>query len=311
MSTPPAFQFYASDFESDEAVKLMTDEEIGVYVRLLCHAWREGGVPANFDQLARLLGRTRGEFDRVWPAIRSKWTRTGGRFVNPRMERERKKQADWRKKSAEGGRRGAASRWGKPRGGQRVVTPPPQPNDDSSSPSSTTSLEETNVGGTTSRSVSLNDSLVHNVVGRFEKAATTRPGLEVDPEGIARALHDFMDLIGLEGHAIHCAEYFGAEKKRDRRVAHLSLRTWLRKARKDEAREVPAQPGAVQADQAERNTAAMRDRTRFQPLLEEMFAWSEGAVIQGAKKLEAMGETPTARKVELLIGPSPLAQDVA
>ena len=38
----PAFQFYAADFlvgTSD-----MTNEEVGIYIRLLCHQWAKGFV---------------------------------------------------------------------------------------------------------------------------------------------------------------------------------------------------------------------------------------------------------------------------
>jgi uncharacterized protein YdaU (DUF1376 family) len=111
MNKSPAFQFYAADFLADEAVAAMTYEERGVYITLLSHAWMEGGIPSDLDQLARLLHLSRRRLDRVWPAIATRWTANGnGRLVNPRLERERKKQEEWRRKSAKGGRASGRSR---------------------------------------------------------------------------------------------------------------------------------------------------------------------------------------------------------
>jgi hypothetical protein len=55
MNRAPAFQFYAADWLADERVKLMSYEEQGVYLFLLCHEWLEGSIPADLTHLARLL----------------------------------------------------------------------------------------------------------------------------------------------------------------------------------------------------------------------------------------------------------------
>src|SRR5262245_43898890 len=94
----PAFAFYPKDILTDEAVLQMTDEALGVYVRLLCHAWLEGSIPAEPSKLARMLRSNRRRFDTLWEAISPCWvpsTEQDSRLVNPRLEAERLKQVEF------------------------------------------------------------------------------------------------------------------------------------------------------------------------------------------------------------------------
>lgn len=94
----PAFSLYPKDILSDEACSAMTDEELGVYVRLLCHAWLEGSIPADRVRLARLTRRSLPRFGRVWRAVGPCWDadpEDPERLVQRRMERERTKQVDY------------------------------------------------------------------------------------------------------------------------------------------------------------------------------------------------------------------------
>lgn len=60
MSKSPAFQFYPADYLADANVDMMTLEQQGAYVRLLCHAWRSTTVgrllndPQRLSSLARM-----------------------------------------------------------------------------------------------------------------------------------------------------------------------------------------------------------------------------------------------------------------
>lgn len=109
MGKPPAFQFYPADFDLD--TRLMSAEEVGVYVRLLCSAWVNGGIPGDSDQLARIAGVTRRRLDAMWPVLKPCWHLNGdGKLHNPRQEVERKKQEQWREKSVKGGRASAKAR---------------------------------------------------------------------------------------------------------------------------------------------------------------------------------------------------------
>jgi uncharacterized protein YdaU (DUF1376 family) len=102
----PAFQFYAADFLADAAVMAMTYEERGVYITLLALGWREGSIPADRSAQARLLKLSKARMERIWPALTSRFVPAsqGGWLVNPRLERERQRQANWRDKSSKGGR---------------------------------------------------------------------------------------------------------------------------------------------------------------------------------------------------------------
>ena len=112
--TSPAFQFYPADFLTDENVVVMTNEEIGCYMKLLCYCWREGTIPAEVAKLARLCGVDSTAMALLWPAIQKCFEQDRDqpdRLVHPRLEEEREKQEKFRAKKAEAGRDGAKSRW--------------------------------------------------------------------------------------------------------------------------------------------------------------------------------------------------------
>jgi uncharacterized protein YdaU (DUF1376 family) len=112
MAEYPAFQFYPKDFLTDEAVAVMSDEELGFYFRCLCYAWLNDGLPADPDRLARVLGRTREHVSRMWQAVGCCWhidLQRQDRLVNRRQEAQR---AQYQSLSEE--RRNAANkRWHK------------------------------------------------------------------------------------------------------------------------------------------------------------------------------------------------------
>jgi uncharacterized protein YdaU (DUF1376 family) len=110
MSTkrPPAFQMYAADFLADANVAVMTAEEVGAYLLLMLYAWREDGMRNDIEELA---GLARIPFDR----FRVSWDkriarcfkeRDDGRLVHPRLEQERNKQIEFRRRAADAGRLG-------------------------------------------------------------------------------------------------------------------------------------------------------------------------------------------------------------
>ncbi len=105
----PAFSFYPKDILSDEAAVAMTDEELGIYVRLLCHAWLEGSIPADPARLARMNRRPRRVFDRLWKAIVPCWQPSPdepGRLIQGRLEVEREKQRAYSAKQSARGKHG-------------------------------------------------------------------------------------------------------------------------------------------------------------------------------------------------------------
>ena len=68
--TSPAFQFYPAEFLADENVVLMSNQELGCYVKLMCYCWREGSIPSDVQKIARLCGEDGLAMAELWTAIR-------------------------------------------------------------------------------------------------------------------------------------------------------------------------------------------------------------------------------------------------
>jgi uncharacterized protein YdaU (DUF1376 family) len=105
----PAFQFYPKDFLADENVRLMSLQERGAYITLLCLCWTEGTLPADTDRLARLCGVPHAAFRRIWPALEMCFrpdSDTEGRLIHPRLHRERQKQAEFKRRQSDNGKKG-------------------------------------------------------------------------------------------------------------------------------------------------------------------------------------------------------------
>lgn len=115
----PAFQFYATDYLGSQRVQMLTLEEEGAYIRLLCFCWQHGSIPASPKEMARLVGK--GASTTLCTTLQPMFTKhptEPGRLVHERLEEERSKQADWKERSIKGGQSSAARRvgdsdWGK------------------------------------------------------------------------------------------------------------------------------------------------------------------------------------------------------
>lgn len=117
MAQPPAFQFYARDWLAGNA-RPMTLEQKGAFIDLLAYAWLEQGIPDDPGQIARILGISKREFHRIWPAIEPSWTphEESRTLRNARLERYRLELQEHSAERSESGRKGAAARWGNPEG---------------------------------------------------------------------------------------------------------------------------------------------------------------------------------------------------
>ena len=121
----PAFQFYADDFIGGTVV--LSAEDVGAYMRLLCYQWGNGSIPIRKELVDRIAGCI------VGPDVMSKFP--GGK--NARMEREREKQADYRMQQSAKGKASAQARFnrgstavqpsGEPEGQPEVNSPSPSP----------------------------------------------------------------------------------------------------------------------------------------------------------------------------------------
>jgi len=105
----PAFPFYAADWLADLKMSLAGHEAKGVFVDLLCFAWREGGLPTDEVSLAEICRLHLNRFRPVWKKIGDRFVHDSStnRLVSARMEAERKRQEDKREKNT----RAAKVRW--------------------------------------------------------------------------------------------------------------------------------------------------------------------------------------------------------
>jgi uncharacterized protein YdaU (DUF1376 family) len=146
----PAFQFYADDFLAGTAD--MSAEEVGGYIRLLCHQWSKGGVPSDEERSARIAGLMGS------PSIRyvlAKFTLCDGDTLkNARLEQIRLEQAQYKLQQSSAGKNGAQKRWDKVKNngdpnGEPIATPMATPmakqwpEDSSPSPSPSPNKKDT------------------------------------------------------------------------------------------------------------------------------------------------------------------------
>jgi len=111
MSAPlPWFPLYVDDFETDGKVRLMTNEEVGIYIRLLCWQWREGVLPNDAKALGRALNASATTVRRV---LQRNFQHDGSRktrLVNRRLAEIYVHQLSKSKQATEAGRRSAEKR---------------------------------------------------------------------------------------------------------------------------------------------------------------------------------------------------------
>jgi uncharacterized protein YdaU (DUF1376 family) len=118
----PAFQFYPKDFLSDGNQAGMSLQECGAYIRLLCVCWNEGTLPNDVTRLARYVGATVPQMRKLWPAVQRCFRLDAdGLYRHPRLERERDKQSEYRRRQSDA----AAKRWHP--AGNATAMPPHMP----------------------------------------------------------------------------------------------------------------------------------------------------------------------------------------
>ncbi|HEA67186.1 MAG TPA: DUF1376 domain-containing protein [Desulfobacterales bacterium] len=197
----PAFQFYPSDFLSDENVAMMDNREVGCYIKLICHCWKQGSIPVNMESLGLLCGEDESTMAELWANIKPCFRVKGkNRLIHLRLDRERKKQKEWRKKSSAGGKKSAelkAAKALKQRDSARVVEPKanrtlePKVNSSSisiSSPSSSIKELDTNVSNIDKVSKSNSNCPHEKIIELYHKTLPMCPQVRTWPDHLKSIL---------------------------------------------------------------------------------------------------------------------------
>jgi uncharacterized protein YdaU (DUF1376 family) len=104
----PAFQFYPKDFIAGTAT--MSLQEVGAYMRLLCYAWDTGSVPNDERERARIMVCSKKQEIEIWKKVGKKFSLHNDVFLNERLEEERQKQSEYRRRQSDAGKASAATR---------------------------------------------------------------------------------------------------------------------------------------------------------------------------------------------------------
>lgn len=82
----PAFLLYSKDWL--EGTAEMKKNEKGIYMDLLCHQHQKGGIPADIERIALMVGMSVEEFSIPWEAIiKYKFYKIGDRLVNRKLSK--------------------------------------------------------------------------------------------------------------------------------------------------------------------------------------------------------------------------------
>lgn len=100
---------YIGDYLADTMRLSMAQH--GAYMLLLMEQWRNGPLPKDEGELARIVRCDVKEWRRVGPAVLRYFEDTPDGYVQRRLEREREQAAANSNRRAEAGRKGAAKRW--------------------------------------------------------------------------------------------------------------------------------------------------------------------------------------------------------
>ena len=107
MAKAPAFQFYAGDFLT--GTTLMSNAEVGLFIRLLCIQAEHGSIPDDVERIVRAYGE---EARQLWAGVQPKFNRgsTKGTLVNERLSIVLAARDAFREKQSIKGKASAASR---------------------------------------------------------------------------------------------------------------------------------------------------------------------------------------------------------
>lgn len=211
----PSFQFYPKDLLSDRNVAIMSNAQLGGYLKLLCYMWQDENctLPNDEELLQKLSGLNSDEL-RVVQGCFNLVEPNNNQITHKRLQEERMKQDEWRAKSRKGGLESAKSRL---KGGSRVV----QPKGNTSS-STSSSIEEINKEKDFSKA--------HPSFLRLDDLCKTL-GLEnkVNPKLFLETLFEYQDKVKTVQEVRDCLYWCKDHNKKQ--VTVLRIRNWFRNAK--------------------------------------------------------------------------------
>lgn len=212
----PAFQFYPKDWLTDDKVCAMSMAEQGIYFQLICFDWLSDGIRVeDMRQLVRFAG-TDEEWNHTCQMVERCFIdhpQKEGFVTNPRLLKERQKQAEWAKKSREGGKKSAKARKERAlksgKGGSKMVATKGQPKGNSSSTSTSTNKRST------SRSLCTFDTQKSITEEQYQSMLDDKELADGDRQWLWRQVKTMED-------------HFKNKRRKDWAA---TLRNWVRKAR--------------------------------------------------------------------------------
>jgi uncharacterized protein YdaU (DUF1376 family) len=122
LKTSPSFQFYPADFLG--GTLLMSAEEVGAYIRLLCYQWQQGSCPDDLEDLGKIAGVAGAKLQK---RVLKKFIEADGELKNERLECLRDDLENFRVLAKKGGdasgaKRTGNSEWGKEMAAKRQRT---------------------------------------------------------------------------------------------------------------------------------------------------------------------------------------------
>lgn len=226
-NNPPAYQYYAADFNGDTAT--WTIEEVGIYQRLLNYEWVNGwkpgeGLPDDPKRLCQIARCNTKKFSKSWPIISKKFSANGeGFLVNRRLEEEREIQREFRKKQSESGLRGVETKK------KRGIFPFDKSTDPSSKPSTNPSTNPASRNQALHSSSSLKEDSLRKedfeLPSQEEISESSIPKIKLDLDKICEHLYE--NKIFPKVHAF--TNKMLKEKKSERAILHTLVRCALKK----------------------------------------------------------------------------------
>lgn len=122
----PSFAFFPRDFLADKNVTLMSNEEAGIYIKLISHCWIEGELPGELADLEALSRGNPSPNGVRWGSILRCFQKRGDNLIHKRLEIERDKQLLRRLSAQSRGAQGARARWGGAQEDPPPAAPPPK-----------------------------------------------------------------------------------------------------------------------------------------------------------------------------------------